>query len=356
MNNKSWIKVTVFTGLMLLLLTLPLLSACSGDATEPAEEKTTTTTTTTTVEVSEFDVIKDDANAYLTSSPQWNIAANDLFLLINDGDESNDPVIVSVRSAAAYASGHVPGAINIALTDLAKPESLAKLPTDKKIVVYCFTGHTGSQATAILNMLGYDASNLKFGMTSWTKDTDVASGRYVEANDCMDYAFETTANSPAQTYSLPTMDNTASNDESEILISAADAYLTSSPQWNITAKDLFLLINDGDNSNDPVIVSVRSAAAYASGHVPGAINIALTDLAKPESLAKLPTDKKIVVYCFTGHTGSQATAILNMLGYDASNLKFGMTSWTKDTDVASGRYIEASSCMDYAFVTGTSPK
>ncbi len=277
-------------------------------------------------------------------------------MLINDEDESNHPVIVSVRAADAYAKGHVPGAINIPLADLAKPENLAKLPTDKKIVVYCYTGHTGSQATAILNLLGYDASNLKFGMTAWTKDTDVASGRYDEAKDCMDYPFETTANVPTQTYSLPTIDNTTSNDESEILRAAANAYLTSSPQWNISAKDLYMLINDEDESNHPVIVSVRAADAYAKGHVPGAINIPLADLAKPESLAKLPTDKKIVVYCYTGHTGSQATAILNVLGYDASNLKFGMTAWTKDTDVASGRYVEAKDCMDYPFVTGTSPK
>jgi rhodanese-related sulfurtransferase len=238
---------------------------------------------------------------------------------------------------------------------LAKPDSLAKLPKDKKIVVYCYTGHTGSQATAILNVLGYNATNLKFGMTSWTKDTNVASGRYVEANDCMDYAFETKANSAAQTYPLPTFDKTASSDKSEILRAAANAYVTSNPPWNIVAKDLYLLLKDGDSSNDPVIVSVRSAADYAKGHVPGAINIALADLAKPDSLAKLPKDKKIVVYCYTGHTGSQATAILNLLGYNATNLKFGMVSWTKDTNVASGRYVEANDCMDYAFVTGTSP-
>ena len=158
--------------------------------------------------------------------------------------------------------------------------------------------------------------------------------------------------SPAPTTPAPVVEKS----EFEVVQAAANAYLTSSPQWNIAAKDLYLLINDGDPSNDPVIVSVRAADAYAKGHVPGAINISLADLAKPESLAKLPKDKKIVAYCYTGHTGSQATAILNMLGYDASNLKFGMTSWTKDTDVASGRYIEASSCMDYAFVTGTSPK
>ena len=139
----------------------------------------------------------------------------------------------------------------------------------------------------------------------------------------------------------------------DIIQAAANTYVTSSPQWNITANDLFLLLNDGDSSNDPVIVSVRAPAAYAKGHIPGAINIPLADLVKPESLAKLPADKKIVVYCYTGHTGSQATAILNLLGYDATNLKFGMTAWTKNTDVASGRYDESKDCMDYDYVTGT---
>jgi rhodanese-related sulfurtransferase len=360
MRLKIWSGVTTVIILLALLVAVPLLSACGGSApaatSAPATSAPAVTTQAPQAQKAEFEVIRTAANAYLTSSPQWNIAAKDLYMLINDDDKSNDPVIVSVRAAADYAKGHVPGAINIPLADLAKPESLAKLPKDGKIVAYCYTGHTGSQATAILNLLGYNTSNLKFGMTSWTKNTDVASGRYDEAKDCMDYPFETTANIPTKTYSLPTIENTSSNDDSEILRAAANAYVTSSPQWNIAAKDLYLLLNDGDPSNDPVIVSVRSAADYAKGHVPGAINIPLADLAKPENLAKLPTDKKIVAYCYTGHTGSQATAILNLLGYDASNLKFGMTSWTKNTDVASGRYDEAKDCMDYPFVTGTSPK
>jgi rhodanese-related sulfurtransferase len=274
MRVRSWASVAASIVLLTMLVILPLLSACGGGTapapttpapTTPAPTTPTPTTPAPVAEKSEFEVVRAAADAYLTSSPQWNISAQDLFLFIND-DPSNAPVIVSVRAADAYAKGHIPGAINIPLADLAKPESLAKLPTDKKIVVYCYTGHTGSQATAILNLLGYDASNLKFGMTSWTKDTDVASGRYVEANDCMDYPFETTTNVPTQTYSLPTIDNTASNDESEILRAAADAYLTSSPQWNISAQDLFLFIND-DPSNAPVIVSVRAADAYAKGHM-----------------------------------------------------------------------------------------
>ena len=56
--------------------------------------------------------------------------------------------------------GHIEGAINIALKDIAKVENLQKLDPTKQIVVYCYTGRTGSQATAILNALGYNATNL----------------------------------------------------------------------------------------------------------------------------------------------------------------------------------------------------
>jgi sulfur-carrier protein adenylyltransferase/sulfurtransferase len=301
----------------------------------------------------ESGVIRAEAETYLASSPQWNITASALYLLLNDGDDSNDPFIVSVRQASAYALGHIPGAINIGLSELADADKLALLPTDKKIVVYCYTGHTGSQATAILNMLGYDATNLKFGMTAWTHDTEVAPSRFNPETHRMDYSYELTANTTTQTYSLPTIENTTSNDETEILIAAAEAYVTSSPSWNIKAADLYLLLNDGDDSNDPFILSVRQASAYALGHIPGAVNIGLSALADADNLAKLPTDKKIVVYCYTGHTGSQATAILNLLGYDATNLKFGMTAWTEDTVVAPGAFNNATSSMTYTYATGS---
>jgi len=47
--------------------------------------------------------------------------------------------------------------------EIAKIENLEKLNPDKQIVVYCYTGRTASQATAILNILGYDARNLLCG-------------------------------------------------------------------------------------------------------------------------------------------------------------------------------------------------
>ena len=143
--------------------------------------------------------------------------------------------------------------------------------------------------------------------------------------------------------------------EFELMSKAADAYLSSGKSPNITAQDLFNVLNDGDASNDPFVLSVRGASQYAKGHIAGAINVPWREVAKQENLDKLPKDRQIVVYCYTGHTASQVTALLNILGYDAINLKFGMTSWTRDTDIAPGRYQEVKDAKDYPYVAGDDP-
>jgi hypothetical protein len=40
-------------------------------------------------------------------------------------------------------------------------------------VDYCYTGHTGQVAATVLGLLGYDVTNLKFGMMAWTDDAEV---------------------------------------------------------------------------------------------------------------------------------------------------------------------------------------
>ena len=43
-------------------------------------------------------------------------------------------------------------------------EQFGKLPKDKKIIVYCYSGQTSSQTTAILRLLGYDAYSMSGGV------------------------------------------------------------------------------------------------------------------------------------------------------------------------------------------------
>lgn len=327
-------RITLFVLGIILLVLVPVLAGATPEA--PA--------------VSEFEVIREAADGYLNAPTTiWNMAEKDLCSNLLDRNQDNDPFILSIRAPDIYELGHIPGAVNIPMAGVFKTGNLTRLPQDKEIVVYCYTGHTGSRVAALLNLCGYNATNLKWGMTGWTKDTEVAPSRF-DPESAMDYPIEMTANTFNETYPLPTIDNTASTSPTEIIRTACYNYASGSHK-DISATDVYALITDGDPANDPIIISVRTAEQYAKGHIPGAVNIALTDIAKKENLQRLDPSRQIVVYCYTGRTGSQATAILNVLGYNAVNLHWGMTSWTKDTDIAPGGFNPDTS-LDYPFETG----
>ena len=313
MQLRSRTSLVAIVVLLAMLVALPLLSACSS------EEETS--------ELSVFEVIQEAAIDYLTSSPDYTMSADELETLITDAVSGNDPIIVDVRPATSYAAGHIDGAINIGLADLAAAASLAQLDKDTQIVTYCVTGHTGSQAAAIWNMLGYDGTatakttTMKFGMCGWDASQQTSCYTAPTANKSV-----VTAASTAGTYDLPDL-GTSTDSEEDILIAAAAAYLASGPDWTMSADELETLITDAVSGNDPIIVDIRGASSYEAGHIEGAINIPLADLANTDSLKKLDPDTQIVTYCVTGHTGSQAAAILNMLGYDATTMKHGMCGW-----------------------------
>jgi rhodanese-related sulfurtransferase len=71
---------------------------------------------------------------------------------------------------ADYEAGHIPHAINIHWKELADPANLAKLDPNKTVIVYCYTGPTAQIASTVLNILGYSAINMKYGMMDWNTD------------------------------------------------------------------------------------------------------------------------------------------------------------------------------------------
>ncbi|KAA3609618.1 MAG: rhodanese-like domain-containing protein [Calditrichaeota bacterium] len=296
----------------------------------------------------ELDSIQPAADAYTGGSQDAILKAQGLFDNMNDGDATNDYFVLSVRGGADFAKGHIPGAINIPWREVGKTANTALLPTDKPIAVYCYTGHTGGIATALLNMMGFEAYNLKFGMGSWTTDQAVrVAAAFNEDTDAHDYTVETTINAPTATFDLPETDYTEATDAAEIVQAAADYVASNSPSVT-TAQTVFDNLNDGDTSNDPIIVSVRSATDYAKGHIPGAINIPWREIAKLDNLKVLDPSKEIVIYCYTGHTGAVAAAVLYSFGYKSANMKFGMMSWTKDATVrVASPFTEATEAHDF---------
>ena len=143
------------------------------------------------------------AGAYFSEGPRT-LTAADLFENLNDGDAENDPYIISLRSAEDYAKGHVPGAVNMSVKTLFSAENLASIPPDKDVVVVCYTGQTACQAVSALNMLGYEAYGLLFGMSSWTTDPNVFVKRFDPEKHANDYIVDTEPHQAGGSYELPT--------------------------------------------------------------------------------------------------------------------------------------------------------
>ena len=79
-----------------------------------------------------------------------------------------DYVLVDVRGEAAYAAGHVPGAINIPHR-LMSAERMAEFPRDTLFVVYCAGPHCNGvhRAAVRLASLGYAVKEMLGGVTGW---------------------------------------------------------------------------------------------------------------------------------------------------------------------------------------------
>ena len=76
-------------------------------------------------------------------------------------------VLVDVRPASEFAQGHVEGALNIPVADLA--ERMAELPADTRVVAYCRGPYCVMAATAVarLRQAGFPASRLSGGYPDW---------------------------------------------------------------------------------------------------------------------------------------------------------------------------------------------
>lgn len=75
--------------------------------------------------------------------------------------------VLDVRPPEEYASGHVPGAVNVPLKELAK--RLKELPKDQEIVAYCRGPHCvlAFEAVAQLREKGFRARRLEDGFPEW---------------------------------------------------------------------------------------------------------------------------------------------------------------------------------------------
>lgn len=75
---------------------------------------------------------------------------------------------VDVRTVAEYSEGHIPGSLNINVSeDHFAIDAEEMLDKDRPVAVYCKSGRRSRKAATILTDMGYKVYNLKKGFEDW---------------------------------------------------------------------------------------------------------------------------------------------------------------------------------------------
>ncbi len=298
-----------------------------------------------------FEIIRSAADAYLSSEQpsRVHVSADQLYEWLTVPPVGGRPLVVDVRAPEAFSRGHIPDAVNMPGQHLLDPDNLTRLPQDRTVVLVGGDGHMESQLVLVLNMLEFDARVLRYGMPAWTRDRGVAPRRFVQHAMAGGYPVSNTPAALPAPGPLPALEADTDNARS-VILAAARACLEQGVPAHITAEELRAQLSPGSQLT-PFVLSVRKPEHYALGHIPDARNFYYVETAELNWLPALPPDRLIVVYCYIGHTASQAAMLLRMLGYQVTNLAWGLAGWTPDESVAMAAFKESEDARDYPLET-----
>lgn len=179
--------------------------------------------------------------------------------------------LLDVRDASEYAIGHLPGSINIGLSGQYATWAGTLLDTSRPIVIIAEPGRE-QEAALRLGRIGFDRVQgyLKDGMAALAARLDL----------------------------IRTTERVSAPMLSEELAS----------------------------SKPPVLVDVRAPREWSSNHIPGSVNIPLSQF--QQRLEEIPHNRRIAVHCAGGYRSSIAASVLTQRGFnDLIELAGGITAW-----------------------------
>jgi hydroxyacylglutathione hydrolase len=182
-------------------------------------------------------------------------------------------VILDTRSLEAYGGGHVPGAINVGLSNSFATWAGSVLAEDARVLLVLDSPDGLWDATWQLLRIGYDLPLgwLSGGMYAWRKEAEA---------------------------------------------------LEDLPQISVVQLREMLA---GD---DLTVVDVRQPAEWQSGHIPGATFITGAEIT--QRAGEIEMDKAVAVYCDSGYRSSVAASVLRARGArKVYNILGGMSAWKK---------------------------
>jgi rhodanese-related sulfurtransferase len=121
------------------------------------------------------------------------------------------------------------------------------------------------------------------------------------------------------------------------------AYYEAKLAFETDSADLRAALDDGQ---DVVVVDGRSAAAYETEHIPGAINLPHRSISE-ESLAGLSRDSLYVAYCdgIGCNASTKTAAKFAALGFRVKELLGGLDWWKRDGYATEGKGAQSGAAV-----------
>ncbi|MEH1778978.1 MAG: molybdopterin-synthase adenylyltransferase MoeB [Nostoc sp.] len=107
----------------------------------------------------------------------------------------------------------------------------------------------------------------------------------------------------------------------------------------ITVKDLKELLDSG--AKDFVLLDVRNPNEYDIAKIPGSVLVPLPDIENGNGVAKVKeilNGHRLIAHCKMGGRSAKALAILKEAGIAGTNVKGGITAWSREIDPSVPEY------------------
>lgn len=253
--------------------------------------------------------------------------------------------LIDIRGASDYDAGHIDGAVNVSTADLLTHIEGVDLAPYNEVSIICYSGQTAGWATSLLRLLGYDkVYSLKWGMCSWNAATSGSWTSDANVNNSRAAQFTATPTPKGAAGDLPTI-TTGGATPQDILEARVDAVLAE----GFGAAKISNATVYGALSNYYIVNYWPEDHYTGMKHIEGAMQYTpKADIASTTFLNTLPTDKTIVVYCYSGQTSANMAAYLRVLGYDAVSLLFGANGMIHD-EMTAGKWNGAAAPDGFIF-------
>lgn len=155
--------------LILIIFVVLLISLVLSDGCAEAVPASTApaTPTGTQSSISPSSTPQPSATSVVTAAVPM-IILQDASNLIQNNKDNPDFIIIDVRTADEFNSGHLANAVNIDYYSSDFKLNVEKIYRNKEYLIYCQTGIRGAAATQIMIDLGFTkVNNLSGGIVQW---------------------------------------------------------------------------------------------------------------------------------------------------------------------------------------------